>query len=589
MQKHEVLKSVFGHDTFREGQERLIDELTAGYDVLGIMPTGAGKSVCYQIPALMMEGVALVVSPLISLMKDQVTALKASGVAAAYINSSLTPGQQAEAIRRACRGAYKIIYVAPERLNMPQFLAFAQNTKLSLVAVDEAHCVSQWGQDFRPSYLHIAEFVAALPARPPVAAFTATATPRVRKDIVEMLQLKEPCCVSTGYNRPNLHFSSFKPSNKFKMLCRFLDDMGDSCGIVYCSTRKNVEDVSAKLIENGYSATRYHAGLSDAERHRNQEAFQFDRARIMVATNAFGMGIDKSNVRFVVHYNMPKDLESYYQEAGRAGRDGEAAECLLMYSGQDVVMGRWLIEHGEANPDLTQQQRDVLIQRDMERLKQMTFYATSKRCLRRFILEYFGEDELPDHCDNCSVCDGDEFEVDTGSGRRTAAERAVARQERRAARQNRCLEDEGFTAWQRAMFASVKELRNLLAAQNGVPSYVVFSDAALMDMVRRQPKTLDDFLDVSGVGKTKQQQYGPAFLAVLRDGKEPNEAVYLQQYTPIIRTTDLIQAGKPWTTQEEDQLRKEFASHIPITEIAQLHQRKIGAIRSRLKRLRLLD
>lgn len=589
MQKHEILKSVFGHDSFREGQEKLIDELTAGYDVLGIMPTGAGKSVCYQIPALMMEGVALVVSPLISLMKDQVTALKASGVAAAYINSSLTPGQQAEAIRRAARGAYKIIYVAPERLNMPQFLSFAQNTKLSLLAVDEAHCVSQWGQDFRPSYLHIPEFVEALPVRPPVAAFTATATPRVREDIVQMLQLREPCCVSTGYNRPNLHFSSVKPSNKFKMLCQFLDDMGDTCGIVYCSTRKNVEDVSAKLIENGYMATRYHAGLSDAERHRNQEDFQFDRARIMVATNAFGMGIDKSNVRFVVHYNMPKDLESYYQEAGRAGRDGEAAECMLMYSGQDVVMGRWLIEHGEANPDLTEQQRSVLIQRDLERLKQMTFYATSKRCLRRLILEYFGEEKLPDHCDNCSVCDGDEFEVDTGSNRRTPAERAAARQERRAARQNRHLEDEGFTAWQRAMFSSLKELRNLLAAQNGVPSYVVFSDAALMDMVRRQPKTMDEFLDVSGVGQAKQQKYGPAFLAVLKDGKEPNEAMYLQDITPKLRNPNQIQAGRPWTAEEEKQLKDEFDRQVPIPEIAKRHKRRVGGIRSRLKRLGLLD
>lgn len=589
MQKHEVLKSVFGHDAFREGQEQLIDELMAGYDVLGIMPTGAGKSVCYQIPALLMDGVALVVSPLISLMKDQVTALKASGVAAAYINSSLTPGQQAEAIRRAARGAYKIIYVAPERLNMPQFLSFAQNARLSLVAVDEAHCVSQWGQDFRPSYLHIPEFVEALPVRPPVAAFTATATPRVRRDIAELLRLREPCCVSTGYNRPNLHFSSVKPTNKFRMLCQFLDDMGDSCGIVYCNTRKNVEDVSAKLVENGYLATRYHAGLSDAERHRNQEAFQFDQARIMVATNAFGMGIDKSNVRFVVHYNMPKDLESYYQEAGRAGRDGEAAECMLMYSGQDVVMGRWLIEHGEANPDLTEQQRAVLVQRDLERLKQMTFYATSKRCLRRFILEYFGEEDLPDHCENCSVCDGDEFEVDTGSNRRSPAERAAARQERRAARQNRHLEDEGLTAWQRAMFASIKELRNLLAAQNGVPSYVVFSDAALMDMVRRQPKTMDEFLDVSGVGQAKQQKYGPAFLAVLRDGKEPNEAMYLQDITPKLRNPNQIQAGKPWTADEERQLRDEFERDVPIPEIAKRHQRKVGGIRSRLKRLGLLD
>ena len=291
MEKYEVLKQVFGHEAFREGQERLIDELLSGYDVLGVMPTGAGKSICYQLPALLMEGIALVVSPLISLMKDQVMALKASGVAAAYINSSLTPEQQAEAIRRACNGAYKIIYVAPERLQMEAFVQFACQAHISLLAVDEAHCVSQWGQDFRPSYLHIAEFVRRLPKRPPVAAFTATATKQVRDDIVKLLELQEPYCMNTGFNRPNLHFTSVKPTSKFNMLLSFLETMEGECGIVYCSTRKTVEEVTEKLRDEGYSATRYHAGLFDEERRRNQDDFQYDRAKIMVATNAFGMGI----------------------------------------------------------------------------------------------------------------------------------------------------------------------------------------------------------------------------------------------------------------------------------------------------------
>ena len=264
LDKLEVLKRVFGHESFREGQEQLVDELLGGHDVLGVMPTGAGKSVCYQLPALMLEGITLVISPLISLMKDQVMALKASGVAAAYINSSLTPGQQAEAIRRAAAGAYRIIYVAPERLDMPSFLAFAQKARIPLLAVDEAHCVSQWGQDFRPSYLRIADFVRRLPRRPAVGAFTATATRRVREDIVKMLDLEEPLCLTTGYNRPNLHFASVKPTNKFTMLCSFLDTMPGECGIVYCNTRRTVEDVAGKLAVNGYSATRYHAGLSDA-------------------------------------------------------------------------------------------------------------------------------------------------------------------------------------------------------------------------------------------------------------------------------------------------------------------------------------
>ncbi len=543
MNKLDTLKTVFGHDHFREGQERLIDELLGGYDVLGIMPTGAGKSICYQLPALMLEGIALVVSPLISLMKDQVMALKASGVAAAYINSSLTPGQQAEAIRRAANGAYKIIYVAPERLDMPQFVAFAQQARISLLAVDEAHCVSQWGQDFRPSYLRIAEFAAKLPVRPPMAAFTATATAQVRDDIVKMLRLVEPYCVTTGYNRPNLHFASVKPSNKFVMLCSFLEGMGDECGIVYCNTRRTVEEVTEKLAYAGFSATRYHAGLTDEERRRNQDAFQYDKAKIMVATNAFGMGIDKSNVRFVVHYNMPRNLESYYQEAGRAGRDGEPAECLLLYSGQDVITGKWMIEHGDENPELTAEQRGALIKRDLDRLKQMTFYATCKGCLRRFILRYFGEMDVPEQCGNCSVCCGEPFEVDTGRAKqlKAAEARAITREERRmrkeAARLMGVSADDGMSAWERALLENLKTLRALLAAQRHAPAYTVFSDASLRDMVKKRPADMDAFLDVSGVGLAKLEKYGRVFLAVIHEGQEPNEAfaAYLEEEKPARR------------------------------------------------------
>ena len=579
VEKREILKRVFGHEDFREGQEQLVDELLGGHDVLGVMPTGAGKSVCYQLPALMLEGVTLVVSPLISLMKDQVMALKASGVAAAYINSSLTPGQQAEAIRRAAAGAYRIIYVAPERLNMPQFLAFANQAQIPLLAVDEAHCVSQWGQDFRPSYLHIAEFIHGLPRRPAVGAFTATATRRVRDDIIKLLDLEEPLCLSTGYNRPNLHFTSVKPTNKFTMLCSFLDTMPGECGIVYCNTRRTVEEVTGKLTLNGYSATRYHAGLSDAERHANQDDFQYDRAHIMVATNAFGMGIDKSNVRFVVHYNMPRDLESYYQEAGRAGRDGEPAECLLLYSGQDVITGRWMIEHGDENPDLTPAQREELTRRDLERLRQMTFYATSRRCLRHFILSYFGETDAQETCDNCSVCQGEPFEVDTGSARqpRPAQARAIAREERRMRKAARSPEA-AMSAWERALLDSLKTLRTLLAARTHAPAYTVFSDASLIDMVKKRPATLESFLDVSGVGQAKQQKYGPVFLRVIRDGMEPNEA--------LAQETD-DGPGRLWTEEEEQALRGEFQRGETLEEMAQKHRRSTGGIRKRLRTLRL--
>ena len=332
MTKEEILKTYYGYDAFRPGQEAMIDALLSGRDALAIMPTGAGKSVCYQVPALLLPGITLVVSPLVSLMRDQVTALVQMGVPAAFLNSTLTYRQYLLALDRARDGWYKIIYVAPERLETDGFRAFAQAAQISLVAVDEAHCISQWGQDFRPSYLNIPDFVASLPQRPPIGAFTATATPEV--------------------DRENLYFEVQEPRSKQTALLELVRSRPGKCGIVYCSTRRAVEDVCAFLQGEGMSATRYHAGLDAEERRKNQEDFLFDRVQVMVATNAFGMGIDKSDVRYVIHYNMPKDLESYYQEAGRAGRDGAPSSCILLYSGQDVRTARFLIEHGEPREDL---------------------------------------------------------------------------------------------------------------------------------------------------------------------------------------------------------------------------------------------
>ncbi len=609
MDRVEVLKRVFGHDAFRDGQDSLIDGLLNGRDVLGVMPTGAGKSICYQLPGLMLDGVTLVISPLISLMKDQVMSLKASGVAAAYINSSLTPWQQGEAIRRAANGAYQIIYVAPERLDTPQFMDFVRGARVSLLAVDEAHCVSQWGQDFRPSYLRIADFVDRLPSRPPVGAFTATATRQVRSDIIKLLRLKEPICVATGYNRPNLHFSCVKPTNKFAMLCAFLETMGEESGIVYCATRKAVEEVTDKLKLAGYSAARYHAGLTDLERRTSQDDFQFDRTRVMVATNAFGMGIDKSNVRFVVHYNMPMNLESYYQEAGRAGRDGAPAECLLLYSGQDVITARWMLEHAEENPELTGEQREEIRARDLERLRQMTFYATSKTCLRRFLLRYFDEYGAPEQCGNCSVCDGDAFEVENGRARRPSAaqEREARREERQIAKAQRQIArrsaESDLTSWEAALFENLKALRGLLAARRHTPAYTIFSDASLYDMVKKRPETPDAFLDISGVGLAKQERYGELFLSVIRDGREPNEALEAFDAKPrgrpaktarkdpgaADRPNGLEAAGKPWTREEEAELRDEFEREVPMEEIARRHHRKPGGILARLRRMGLTE
>lgn len=403
MDKHQVLRHYFGYDSFREGQEILIDSILAGRDAMGIMPTGSGKSLCFQVPALMTEGITLVISPLISLMKDQVASLNQAGIHAAYLNSSLSSSQYIKALAYAREGRYPIIYVAPERLLTEEFLDFCLNVRISMVAVDEAHCVSQWGQDFRPSYLKIVDFIEKLPKRPVISAFTATATKEVREDIIDILMLQDPAVVSTGYDRPNLYLSVQSPKDKYATMKNFVERHPGQCGIIYCLTRKMVEEVCGKLNKEGFSATRYHAGLSDAERRTNQDDFIYDKSLIMVATNAFGMGIDKSNVRYVIHYNMTKNLESYYQEVGRCSRDGEPGECLLLYGGQDVITNQMFIESNQDNQELDPITRKLVEERDRERLKKMTYYCFTNDCLRDYILRYFGEYK-ENYCGNCSNC-----------------------------------------------------------------------------------------------------------------------------------------------------------------------------------------
>ncbi|MBR5302734.1 MAG: DNA helicase RecQ [Clostridia bacterium] len=399
-----TLSDVFGYGSFRPGQESVVSAILTGRDVMAVMPTGAGKSLCYQIPALVLPGVTLVVSPLISLMRDQVSALLQNGVRAAYLNSSLTQRQYMLALDNARRGVYKIIYVAPERLLTASFLDFAMQADIAQVVVDEAHCVSQWGQDFRPGYLDIAPFVERLPKRPRLSAFTATATQSVRQDIMRLLKLENPYAVTTGFDRPNLFFEVRREGNRDASLLRFLKEQQGKSGIVYCGTRKGVEEVTDLLVQNGIDAVGYHAGMGDEQRLVAQEDFVSDRAPVIVATNAFGMGIDKSNVSFVVHYNMPKDLESYYQEAGRAGRDGEDAVCCLLYQPSDVHLNTFLIDHAQENAQLDSQTQQIVTDRAKERLKQMTYYATTSGCLRSRILTYFGEKPENPHCGNCSGC-----------------------------------------------------------------------------------------------------------------------------------------------------------------------------------------
>ncbi|MDR1617974.1 MAG: DNA helicase RecQ [Treponema sp.] len=403
MNKEDILKHYFGYTRFRSGQAELIDAILAGRDVLAVMPTGAGKSLCYQIPALLLEGLTLVISPLISLMKDQVSALQDAGVPAAFLNSSLDAGEYMDTIFRAAAGEYKILYIAPERLRkgLPVQLSESSGAPgIALVVIDEAHCVSQWGHDFRPSYLEITAFIRQFERRPVTAAFTATATGKVREDIRRVLALNDPYALTTGFDRGNLYFEVQKPRDRFAALLECLSSRREKSGIIYCSTRKTVEEVCRALAMRGLGVTRYHAGLDDRERRENQDDFIYDRKPVMVATNAFGMGIDKSNVSFVIHYNMPKNIESYYQEAGRAGRDGEKADCILLYSPQDVRINTYLINTSQDNEGLKDA---ALVDHNLELLKEMTFYATSSDCLRSRLLAYFGETG-PAYCGNCSNC-----------------------------------------------------------------------------------------------------------------------------------------------------------------------------------------
>jgi len=604
MTKKELMQRIFGYDAFRPGQEKLIDGVLCGRDVFGIMPTGGGKSICYQIPALMLPGITLVISPLISLMRDQVMALKAAGVPAAYINSTLNGAQVQAVYRNLLARRYKIVYIAPERLDYPGFGSVAARLEISFLAVDEAHCISQWGQDFRPSYLRIVNFIENLPRRPVVGAFTATATKQVREDVERILKLREPIRTVTGFDRPNLFFDVIHPELKDRELKRILASKQGKSGIIYCSTRKKVETVCENLQDQGYAVTRYHAGLEEQERTRNQEDFLYDRKNIMVATNAFGMGIDKSNVSFVIHYNMPKSIEAYYQEAGRAGRDGTEAECILLYNGSDVHTARFLIQNGSENEELDPQQQEHIRQQDLRRLEAMVGYCKTNTCLRGYILEYFGQ-KHPDICGNCGSCKGNFEEVDItkeaqmilscvkriedklgynvgiqmignvlrGSRNKrilelkldelttygllkdrtrseihaivdhleaegylqseqefqtlflTAAASKVLYHSEKVLMKREVEPEEAAAAapsakmdgYETELFDVLKELRGRLAKEAGIPAYVVFSNATLMDMARKKPQNTTQFRKVSGVGEIKAAWYADAFLKCIRE------------------------------------------------------------------------
>jgi ATP-dependent DNA helicase RecQ len=410
MNAREMLKVYFGYDTFKGGQERIINSIMAGQDALAIMPTGAGKSLCYQLPALMLPGISIIISPLISLMQDQVKALNEAGISAVFINSSLSDSQISQTLSAAAQGTYKMIYVAPERLGSWEFNDFAQDADISMVTVDEAHCISQWGQDFRPSYLKIIDFVNRLRKRPILSAFTATATEDVKNDIACILNLKNPNIIVTGFDRENLYYRVESNRRKDDFVVEYIEKHRNESGIIYCATRKNVDAIHELLIKRGIPVTKYHAGIDNDTRKKNQDDFIYERASVIVATNAFGMGIDKSNVRYVIHYNMPQSMENYYQEAGRGGRDGEPSQCVLLFSAQDIMINKFLLERKDFS-EVAPENIELIQQRDIRRLQVMEGYCRTTSCLRNYILDYFGE-KTGAPCDNCGNCHREYREVD---------------------------------------------------------------------------------------------------------------------------------------------------------------------------------
>lgn len=415
----EALTRYFGYDSFRPGQQGIVEALLAGRDVLGVMPTGAGKSVCYQIPAALSPGATLVISPLISLMRDQVDALNDLGLPAAFINTTQTPDEQAMVFAQAAAGQIKLLYVAPERLETGRFRDFAARTPISLIAVDEAHCVSQWGQDFRSSYLGIGDFIAGLPQRPPVGAFTATATERVRRDIVGLLGLRNPAVTVTGFDRPNLYFDVVKLETKYKAawVARYVADHPDESGIVYCATRKTTEALADTLNQMGHPAVAYHGGMSPDAREVAQRDFITDKVPVVVATNAFGMGIDKSNVRYVIHHNLPESIEAYYQEAGRAGRDGEPSRCTLLWNESDIVTRRRLLDNDYENERLTPEEQEIVRQSKRRLLDGMVGYCRTTDCLHRYMTRYFGQELSP----NAGSAAGEDIAADSSQSGRCGA------------------------------------------------------------------------------------------------------------------------------------------------------------------------
>ncbi|MDN4492651.1 DNA helicase RecQ [Ureibacillus aquaedulcis] len=579
-QAQQILKQYFGYDSFRSGQQQVIENVLNGHDTLCVMPTGGGKSLCYQVPALCMEGTTVVISPLISLMKDQVDLLHSNGIQAAYINSSLTYSQINETMEQVRAGFVKLLYIAPERLENELFRRELAQLNVPLIAIDEAHCISQWGHDFRPSYRTIASLVSLWAKKPTVIALTATATPTVSHDICSLLHISEQDSFITGFSRENLSFKVLIGENREQYIKKYVRNNANEVGIIYAATRKSVEAVYELLLKSGVRVAKYHGGMGEGERTQEQNRFLQDEVQVMVATNAFGMGINKTNVRFVIHYQMPRNMESYYQEAGRAGRDGLPSECILLYSSSDEQTQRFLID---------QAQDRSRIPLELEKLQSMVDYCHTENCLQSYIVQYFGESRISS-CQQCSNCIDERPKMDVTEDAQKVLSCVVRMGQKfgktitaqvLAGSRNKKIEgfkhlstfgilksmnakeissfieflisekvllvqpgqfptiyisDEGKAVLlgkrkvlrrtkptvttvkqDNPLFEHLRAVRKSLAEKEGVPPFVVFSDKTLKDMCDKKPTDEELFLEVSGVGQNKLERYGSVFLAAIKD------------------------------------------------------------------------